>query len=578
MPGFQSFVISSNGSVTTTQTTPTTRTFGAYTVTVANSGTPGYNDRLRTGPANSGAFTESLLLRDFVFSLEATGTSGLDVTISNLAASTTYRVTLWSFDVSSATNRASDWSANGMSVTNNYAFNGNVAPTTDSQYRFSFTANTTPEGTMTISGRRNPASVGPSGAADLGVFLNALRIEDDSDQPPLVTIDPLPVTIFAGDNPIFTVGHSGTAPFDYRWFKNETNLVAGAATPVLLLSNAQVADAGLYSLVISNSAGSVTSAPAALTVHAVTNISAGLIAYWPLEFIPPPDMSGNQHSLFSTNMDLSNLSAAQPPRSAAGSAAIFNGTDEFMVRTNVTGDKLPASTYPGYSIAMWVKGNSVGQQDRRVFAESSDQSNNPLLTIGTDSSTNQASVVDILIRNNDGSSPVAHRRSSLPAFDGNWHHIVWVDNNGLAQLYVDGVQDTNNFNYTRGLLTPNITALGAVSRTNTVAFFNGQIDDVAVYRRSLTSNEVRYVMNYGPLPVPSQFIFIGVVSSNVTLRFRPEPQFPYRIMEATEFAHPVSATVWNEVTNAVKTVEGDTVTAEFPQPPGPQRFYIIERD
>jgi len=81
LPGFESFVINSNSSSTAIQTQPTTRVFGGISVTVSNSGSPGYDDRLRTTPVNNGAFTESLLLRDFIFSTDSAGTSGLDVAI-----------------------------------------------------------------------------------------------------------------------------------------------------------------------------------------------------------------------------------------------------------------------------------------------------------------------------------------------------------------------------------------------------------------------------------------------------------------------------------------------------------------
>ena len=39
-----------------------------------------------------------------------------------------------------------------------------------------------------------------------------------------------------------------------------------------------------------------------------------------------------------------------------------------------------------------------------------------------------------------------------PAYNA-WHHIVWVDNNGSAALYIDGVKNSANFNYTPTSLT-----------------------------------------------------------------------------------------------------------------------------
>ncbi len=57
----------------------------------------------------------------------------------------------------------------------------------------------------------------------------------------------------------------GLAPLGYSWFKDGT-LVPNATNATLTLSNLQFSAAGLYSLVVSNSLGSITSAPVNLPV------------------------------------------------------------------------------------------------------------------------------------------------------------------------------------------------------------------------------------------------------------------------------------------------------------------------
>jgi hypothetical protein len=174
--GFTSFVINSNGGNTVSQSLPTTRTYGAITVTVSN--TPGfnYNDLLRTPPANSGAFTESLLLRDFLFSLD-TGTGGLDINITGLAANQNHRLTIWSFDGQTSGDKVSDWYANGLLVKQDYTFNSSVLPTSNDQYRFSVESVANGSGRILLSGRRDATS------SSTGVYLNALKIESLSFQP-----------------------------------------------------------------------------------------------------------------------------------------------------------------------------------------------------------------------------------------------------------------------------------------------------------------------------------------------------------------------------------------------------------
>ena len=176
-PGFQSFTIDTANAVVTE---PVTRIYGAISATVASSNaTFGFDDRQRATPTNSGDFTTENLLRDFVFS-RATGfgvTDGLDLTLTGLAPRTPYIFTIWSFDSGSAGNRVSDWFANGVELVSDYAFDGRVLPTTDTQQRFSFTASTDASGQIIIGARRDDASVDGIGAASFGVFLNALQVD-----------------------------------------------------------------------------------------------------------------------------------------------------------------------------------------------------------------------------------------------------------------------------------------------------------------------------------------------------------------------------------------------------------------
>ncbi len=173
---------------------------------------------------------------------------------------------------------------------------------------------------------------------------------------------------------------------------------------------------------------------------------------------------------------------------ADGQSVRFNGSDG-MVRA-ATNDSLPIYNNPNYSVAMWVKG-PTNQRDMRVFSESNTQgNNNPLLNIGTDSAPTPTGVVDIFIRNDSGAQSVAHVKSTGVAFDDTWHHIAWVDENGNARLYIDGVQDATDFTYTRGALTIDSTTIGGILRGGPSHWFTGRIDDVRVYNYGLSTEEV----------------------------------------------------------------------------------------
>ncbi|MBI5767107.1 MAG: immunoglobulin domain-containing protein, partial [Verrucomicrobia bacterium] len=83
---------------------------------------------------------------------------------------------------------------------------------------------------------------------------------------PVITIPPAAASVVVGGTATFAVTASGGA-LGYQWKFNDVAL-AGATGATLTLPNITSASAGNYTVVVTNPAGSVTSAPAALTVIA----------------------------------------------------------------------------------------------------------------------------------------------------------------------------------------------------------------------------------------------------------------------------------------------------------------------
>ena len=82
---------------------------------------------------------------------------------------------------------------------------------------------------------------------------------------PAITTQPVSQSIQAGSNVSFSVTASGTAPLNYQWRFSGQKL-AGQTALSLSLTNVQFANAGGYSVIVTNAYGSVTSAVAQLTV------------------------------------------------------------------------------------------------------------------------------------------------------------------------------------------------------------------------------------------------------------------------------------------------------------------------
>jgi sugar lactone lactonase YvrE len=129
--------------------------------------------------------------------------------------------------------------------------------------------------------------------------------------PPAITTQPAGQLALIGTSPAFSVAVTGTPPFNYSWYFNSTNLMQSGTNNTFTLSDISTNNAGLYSVVVTNAYGGVTSQPASLT-----------LAFPPTVAIPPAGQ---------TNL--------------AGTAASFTvtpgGTGPFAYQWQFNGTNLP---------------------------------------------------------------------------------------------------------------------------------------------------------------------------------------------------------------------------------------------
>ncbi len=128
---------------------------------------------------------------------------------------------------------------------------------------------------------------------------------------PSITTQPVSQSVTVGQTASFSVAAAGTAPLSYQWQKNGANIV-GATSASYTTSATMTSDSGsTFRAVVSNTAGTVTSAAATLTVNAAPapsgsafavsgfslplNVSAGQRATINVAFLPTAvgPVSGN---------------------------------------------------------------------------------------------------------------------------------------------------------------------------------------------------------------------------------------------------------------------------------------------
>ena len=223
------------------------------------------------GVAIVGATASTLTLNN----VQLSDTGNYSVAITNVAGSLTSAaaaLTVWA-PPAITTQPLSRTNITGSDTT----FNVIAAGTAPLSYQWQFGGNNIP-GATTSSLTLNNVQLSDAGDYSVVVTNVAGTLASASATltvwaPPAISIQPASRTNLTGTSASFSVTATGTAPLNYQW-QFGGNPIPGTTTSGLTLNNLQLSDAGNYSVVVTNVAGSLTSPAAALTVWAPPAISA----------------------------------------------------------------------------------------------------------------------------------------------------------------------------------------------------------------------------------------------------------------------------------------------------------------
>jgi hypothetical protein len=102
-----------------------------------------------------------------------------------------------------------------------------------------------------------------------------LTVNQASAVAPTITTQPASQTVNAGQTATFSVLATGTSPMSYQWRKNGTNITGATASSYTTPATTTTDTGSTFSVIVSNSAGNVTSNNATLTVNSAPAPSGG---------------------------------------------------------------------------------------------------------------------------------------------------------------------------------------------------------------------------------------------------------------------------------------------------------------
>jgi hypothetical protein len=232
----------------------------------------------------------------------------------------------------------------------------------------------------------------------------------------------------------------------------------------------------------------------------------GLVAYWPMDVgvgsfpVVTPDVVGG-NDLTGPDMTDTAFSTGR-----TGQAVTFDGAAGYLTfLTPPEADTgLPVSRKGSWTLALWVKAEPQ-TAGNYYYVDSSSVNPTPLTAF---TARANAGGTGVYVRDAAGNNPVNMPAVSQPTLDGTWHHVAMTYDAATRAFrhYVDAIVVTTN-SYTPNTANSGIidqVTVGARNRNGALdLFFGGSVDDVAVWARALSAEEIGVVTTAGIVtPVP----------------------------------------------------------------------------
>ena len=311
---------------------------------------------------------------------------------------------------------------------------------------------------------------------------------------PVVTAQPTNVSVVAGGDATFTVLADGSAPFGYQWSINGTNII-DATNSTLVLTNVQLSESGLLAVQVFNQFGADHSSNAVLEVLPVcTPAPSGIVGWWGADGSAADSITGMAGSM-------THVSFAP---GKVGSAFLFDGTNGAV---NL-GDPASLIFTNSFSIEAWIWINQLPSaeqgQAQILFRGQSDPCLDPyFLSVAADGT--------LRFHIADGSrAPCGVDAYSSVVATGQWVHVaaVFDATNEMMSILLDGelsAQLNTAIRPFANLQDGGVVIGNRISQDGTGEPFDGLIDELAVYDRVLSVDEIGAIHNSafaGKCPLP----------------------------------------------------------------------------
>ncbi len=291
-------------------------------------------------------------------------------------------------------------------------------------------------------------------------------------------------TVIDSDNATWSYNAtSGNAGF-VRVYAMDFSAVSGATASTYAVTDSDLGKYLAFEVTVKDSSGTVGVPVMSVSSGIVLpNPSSGLVACYSFNGTAN-DISGNGNNATIYGPVLTNDRFGN-----ANSAYLFSGTNNYIYVESPVG--LPNGNSPR-TIAAWINcyGDTAGDKYQSIAGYGSALNGQSFsLERGGNSGSENDKKLFVLGWNND-------YRGTTTLADNQWKHVAVTFDGTNTKLYVDGVLDGTNPKVYNTVLNAEGLRIGfMISNDGWHSYFNGAIDDVYIYNRALTQNEITALAN-----------------------------------------------------------------------------------
>jgi len=197
---------------------------------------------------------------------------------------------------------------------------------------------------------------------------------------------------------------------------------------------------------------------------------------------------------------------------SANNAANLDGNNDWVEVVNAFANT--SGQFADYTVEAWCRPDTIAEGDIVALTSVSSNNHGVLLELRSNGT------IRYLHRSPSGSSGGWNAYSDTVLQAGEWYHLAAVKEGTSIKLYINGELDKTTTGVNNDINYDFKATIGRLSPTNGIRYFDGLIDEVALYGSALSETTIAEHYAIGTIPEPGTLAMLAMGAAGLLARRR----------------------------------------------------------